>query len=72
MTNTHPKHDLYAHVTHQVLALMAEHGADWARPWVGSGLPANAKTGAEYRGMNVVLLGAETFRQHAPRAANDL
>ncbi len=51
--------NLYQKITDQILALMEEHGSDWTRPWTahGVGMPTNVVTGAQYRGVNVLLLG---------------
>ena len=53
--------DLYQQVTDQVLALMAEHGTDWVKPWTGTGIPVNALTKAEYQGSNILMLGMAAF-----------
>ena len=53
--------DLYQQVTDQVVALMAEHGSDWVKPWTGAGIPVNASTNAEYQGSNVLMLGMAAF-----------
>ena len=53
--------DLYQQVTDQVLALMQSHGADWVKPWTGTGIPVNASTKAEYQGSNILMLGMAAF-----------
>jgi antirestriction protein ArdC len=55
------KTDLYQTVTDQVLDLMNQHGADWVKPWTGTGIPTNASTGAEYQGSNILMLGMAAF-----------
>jgi len=51
--------ELYTQITQQILELMEEHGTDWTRPWTsqGGGAHRNIITGANYRGINVLLLG---------------
>ena len=51
--------DLYAEVTHQIIAALEAGTSPWACPWDrqhGSLLPANLTTGRLYRGINVLLL----------------
>lgn len=50
--------DIQAEIAAKVIALMTEHGSDWTRPWAsnGGGMPANAATGKQYRGINIMLL----------------
>ena len=58
-SNTAPTVDLYAEVTHQIIAALESGTTPWACPWNrqhGSLLPANLTTGRHYRGINVLLL----------------
>ncbi len=50
--------DIQTEIAAKVIALMTEHGSNWTRPWAssGNGMPVNASTGKQYRGINVMLL----------------
>jgi antirestriction protein ArdC len=54
--------DVYAEVTAQVVSLIETHGANWTKPWVGTGgsssLPTSISSGKQYTGINTVLLWA--------------
>lgn len=59
---TTAKKDLYAQVTDSIIAMMEEGETSriqWAR--TGQGIPCNYKTGASYRGVNVLLLWIEAM-----------
>ncbi len=51
--------DIYTRITEQIIELMEKHGSDWTRPWSGTcaGMHRNIITDANYRGINVLLLG---------------
>lgn len=48
--------DYYHALTEKVLALMAEHGTDWVRPWTTTGMPHNPASGTVYSGSNTLWL----------------
>ena len=52
------KIDVYQEVTNQVVEMMETAGANWIKPFeaLAGGMPMNATTGNEYRGINVLLL----------------
>jgi antirestriction protein ArdC len=52
------KTDVYQEVTNQVVEMMETAGANWIKPFeaLAGGMPMNATTGNEYRGINVLLL----------------
>ena len=54
--------DVYAEVTAKVVSLIETHGANWTKPWVGTGgsssLPTSISSGKQYTGINTVLLWA--------------
>ncbi len=51
--------ELYNRITNQIIELMETHGSDWCRPWTsqGGGAHRNIVTNAQYRGINILLLG---------------
>jgi antirestriction protein ArdC len=58
--NSSPKKDLYAQVTDSIMAMMKKGTTsqlEWAQ--TGHGIPRNHLTGADYRGVNVLLLWME-------------
>lgn len=57
------KRDLYLEVTQSIIASLEAGVAPWVRPWGGSGLPVNATSGVQYRGLNVLLLWATAHRR---------
>ncbi|MEI2808519.1 MAG: ArdC-like ssDNA-binding domain-containing protein [Albidovulum sp.] len=63
--------DLYQEVTDRIVAMIEAGTAPWQRPWDRArhpgapAFPVNAATGKTYRGVNVLLLGAD------PRTADD-
>lgn len=57
-------HEIYQHITQQILTLMAQEGTDWTRPWsTHAGTPSNFLTGANYKGVNTLLLGLAAHEQ---------
>lgn len=40
----------------QIIALMKQHGTDWAKPWTATGAAHNVVSGKPYRGSNVLWL----------------
>lgn len=57
-------HEIYHHITQQILTLMAQEGTDWTRPWsTHAGTPSNFLTGAHYKGVNTLLLGLAAHAQ---------
>jgi len=47
-------------VTNEIIALMQTHGSDWVKPFSTlCGIPTNATTGKQYRGMNAFWLGLQ-------------
>lgn len=63
--SSEPK-NLYEIVTRQLLNLMADGKCPWRKPWqaVGTGLPVNAVSKREYRGVNTWLLGSMPFNDN--------
>lgn len=70
MTNTTEKlSDAMQRVTDAVIEAMEKHGTNWVKPWSNTGaakaitgMPTNAVSGREYRGINIWLLA---FSGHA-------
>lgn len=60
--NATSKKDLYAQVTDSIIAMMEKETTrqiEWAQ--AGHGIPRNHLTGADYRGVNVLLLWMEAM-----------
>lgn len=61
------KRDIYQEVTDRIIDLIESgqaSGDDWMRPWrqvAGEGIPTNAATGRNYRGVNVLLLWGDAM-----------
>lgn len=53
--------DIAEYVTGRLLDLMERHGANWIRPWIGSGLHRNVITKVPYRGVNQPILGTAGY-----------
>jgi len=52
-----PHRDLYQDVTNAIVGQIEAGAGQWVRPWAGgAGIPSNAVTGAEYRGVNILSL----------------
>ena len=52
------KRDIEAEITNGIETAMNEHGTGWIKPFSGlCGIPTNAVTGKEYRGLNALWLG---------------
>lgn len=47
----------------QIIALMKEHGTNWAKPWTGIGGVHNAKSKKPYRGSNIFWLSLSAHAQ---------
>ena len=66
------KRDLYQEVTNKIVAAIeaGASGDDWSLPWhsLNRGMPINATSGHEYRGVNVLMLWATAIEQHYPTA----
>lgn len=69
--NDQPRRDLYQDVTNRIIAALENGVVPWRKPWKTDeqgyrhlfGLPANAKTGRAYSGVNVVLLWLEQMEK---------
>ncbi|MGF1907766.1 ArdC family protein [Aliivibrio salmonicida] len=58
-THTKNKPDFYQQITNQIIEALESGVKPWVCPWdktEQSGMPSNASTGAEYNGMNIMLL----------------
>lgn len=57
------KIDQYQAITDRIIAALESGTAPWVRPWAAGAysLPYNAATGKQYRGINLVLLGASGY-----------
>ena len=57
------KTDTYTQITNRVIELIETHGANWTKPWKGTGgssrLPTSIGSGKPYTGVNTLLLWAE-------------
>ena len=66
------KRDLYQEVTNKVVAAIeaGAKGDDWSLPWhsINRGMPFNATSRHEYRGVNVLMLWATAIEAHYPTA----
>ena len=72
MKNGKSKFDLHKHVTDQIIKAIEEGAGEAQMPWErlgpGNAIPANAHTNAEYRGVNILSLWAETIINDYPRS----
>lgn len=50
------KRNIYKEITNTILESLEQGTVPWQRPWHSTGLPTNARTGKEYRGINIWLL----------------
>ncbi len=66
------KRDLYQEVTNKIVASIeaGATGTDWSTPWhsINRGMPINATSGHEYRGVNVLMLWTTAIEAHYPTA----
>ncbi len=63
------KRNVYQTVTEKIVAAIEDGAGPYKTPWhvpAGAGLPANAATLAEYRGVNVLALWAEAIARNYP------
>ncbi len=68
-TNVPSRTNVYQAVTDKILAAIAAGPSTYKTPWHipgGGGLPTNATTLAEYRGVNVLALWLEAFAREYP------
>ena len=58
MANDSPRRDVHQDVTTKIINTIEAGAGAWSMPWHAhkAGMPANATTGAEYRGVNVLSL----------------
>lgn len=57
MRSAKPRQTICTEIANQLADLLEQGVAPWRRPWAaGSGMPANASTGAPYRGINILVL----------------
>ena len=60
--NTTTKLDLYEEITHRIIAQLETGVVPWKSPYLSAGgLPLNYRTGKHYQGINVFLLGSQSF-----------
>jgi antirestriction protein ArdC len=52
--------NVYQVITDRILQSLSQGVVPWRKPW-GTQSPKNLVSGKEYRGINVLLLGATTF-----------
>ena len=66
------KRDLYQEVTSKIVAAIeaGAKGDDWSLPWhsINRGMPVNATSGHQYRGVNVLMLWTTAIEAHYPTA----
>ena len=62
------RQDNYQLITNTIIGLIETHGANWTKPWSGSGgsgkRPISVSTGKPYKGCNPLLLWAAGFNDH--------
>jgi len=52
---------VYEIITEKVIASLEKGVVPWSKPWKGSSLPMNFKTGYKYKGVNLLLLALSGF-----------
>lgn len=57
-----PKPDIYEMVTTRILEKLEQGQIPWQKPWdIKTGSPANIVTGKPYNGINIMLLGSQSY-----------
>mgnify|MGYP003674540309 CR=1 FL=1 len=61
MAEKKKKADVYQIVTDQILEQLEKGTVPWRKPWASVGLPANVVSGKAYQGINLLLLGFQSY-----------
>ena len=64
MKKTSKKFDIYEMITDRILDALEKGTIPWQKPWKSAGsagIPANLKSGKNYRGVNIFVLGLQGF-----------